>query len=526
MIKRKLLWFLAVLTLWFWLSFSSASWLWIWVVGQSWENSNNNTFDNSVLRYGSVLTSLLGVSRDMFSIYYTDDYSNFFYWSNDWLMSMYSSDWDYTWPKGGSLKYFYLCDYVSDYQNFSSFSNCSQYNYDWLNIDILNNALLSVSAWDTVFYWDALSCSNCDLRWSFPFLGINSSSYWKVILFFAKTSAWGIEYWIPWDYYSTDYVNVITTDSYDFATFPSSFVWVSPAAPISNTNVSAWQGQYVPVSWNVVSTTNKCTQKKALDWYRSQWLTDSICYSYFQTMTWLAWYEPWLTYADIWFDTMDLRRNWDSRSNMTESEWFKFWRAWYKSYKYWQHSYNDIFSNIPNALPWYFSRLYINWDYVDSDWILEYCQYAVYTPSQINTTLYDWVNFSSVCRVSWWGLNNQTPWISYGSWGSWGSGSWGSSWWGSITPWGWAWWWWGSSRGDDWDDNIVSIDWWGFIGDDSTESWEVLDLQSWKSFISNFYNTVKENLQKPNKNDFWLGILPDYIIFALLWLIFFRFLSH
>lgn len=500
-------WFLKSFVLWlftlliscftFWVSsFVNAEQIftlnWEYVIAD-WLNSNTFSLKQN-------FNFLINNAYKVFSVYWGDMYPRLWnvFRTEDWLYYIDSCAWGYSCQDiNTSIKdqwYFqYYCS--TTYQGTCYDDNIptsSLYN---------NNNLKNPSAMRLVFHWQSLMLcfdydstlgSICfyknDAHPSFynslnitynPFP--NEIGPYNIYPYITNSKFWAPIYW-GWDFWN---------------------VW----------NVT-WS--YSSYTWYVWGSVFQCNQQMALDYYRQNGFTDTLCYSDFQELDWMDWGSWGLNYDDIWLFTANLRwwgRTWE---NMTESKWFGFWRYAYKTYKMWVHTYSELFDNIPNALPWYFSKLYLVWNDVPTDEILEYCEMSVFNNQNLSSKEYTWVNKSAVC-------SNLVPW----GWWAWG---WGSSWWDDS----WDWWGWETELWLNlcwltwtcWDDSWGWDSWgWGWWGWDDNEDW-LVEMQNGKSFMTNLNEELSSSSIVPNKSDFWLWILPNYIILALLWLVVFRFLSH
>ena len=378
---------------------------------------------------------------------------------------------------------YYRFEYVNNTPANGSYGWRTQCSYASLGIcsQALSNCLLFTIGSDP--FW--ISCSDCSCN----------NNYHSVL-----TGSWSINTYWP-DLFS----NIPTA----FLSYPPSVggnfdgSWVNNAV-----DSSYWT--YTPITWNIVYVPGSvCTNWKAKNWYESNWMTVNSCYTYYSEsnyITGLAWYDPWMSVDSLWRYTSTLRRSWNTGSFMEFDKWFSFWSYAYDTYKRWIHTWSELYTNVPNAIPWYFARIYgSSWS--DKEYV-DYCNIVLSDSSYLNSS-YTWVNYNSVCWTTIWNWDWTvdedwtTPWDSNN-----GGGSSGRPWW--ID---WWWFWWQTNNGGS------------SSSGSSSESW-LNQLQDWTTFISNSYNELKKVYRIPDKSDFWLGILPWYIIWAFVWIIVFRFLSH
>lgn len=247
--------------------------------------------------------------------------------------------------------------------------------------------------------------------------------------------------------------------------------------PFSNNNTSSIIPPSMSWSWNVISPiltwdylVNKCTYQEIIDYIENSWVSKYLCYwgldnfdLYDSSITYNPLPWSWKTIQQI----LAFSDVWD-----TPKEWFDFrnWLRWW---------YVEIWSSYPAVYKTWFDLYYQYWGSTfNFNDILEYCN-ILQLDIDYSNTYYNWQYFENTC-VNW--VKNPI------------------------------------NNGSDSDKNVwVNRDWvWG-------KTW-YKTYSDWTMFIQDYFNTLKSKF--PTKYDLWLGFLPSYIIFFLLAIVLFRFLSH
>lgn len=439
--------------------------------------------------------------------------SSWYYYTS--LSDVYSDNWGYT--------YFVWSDWnfnTSDldfnskvfYWPYIDNSVYNHFNIGWIDWNLYFDQYLS-SNWITSIQWfiDKWCISSVSSRQSsYGFLH-NDCVYNKSLSQVKSSVSWGFSsyafevvwsqrpIWFfnssPLQYCLSDWINDFCFECW-VTNCPSWLTWSLDLSLTSFQDISNYSRWYSPFDWHINWWSSeaviwtlwgdqnyiKCTLNTALQWYNYKWYTERLCYWWLDDF-WvfdsaIPIYWNWLTVTDIFSWTKSLRAQWHTWSDFTKSAWFWYWRNLYKWYKHWMYS-NNPFYNVPTVLFTYFAAVDVYGGAFDNDSILEYCKIALHDWDL--TALYSWVNYDSVCSWSPLSIVNDTV-----SWYIAVSSSW------------------------DW---IIS--WW------------TTTYTDWKSFISDFFNRLKENYILPAENhNYYLWAIPRYIILAMLWLIVFRFLSH
>lgn len=262
---------------------------------------------------------------------------------------------------------------------------------------------------------------------------------------------------------------------------------------------------------------SSCSRQRAINWYQANWFSSKLCYGGLdnfdirdgQPIWTLPVYWQGLDIEEIWFNTAGYRQGGTTWDGLGYSAWFGYWRQLFETYKRGGYSVNP-FINTPLVLFTYFGAVdTYGWTVADSKDILEYCELKLYT-SDLSLD-YTWVNKSFVCATALDILSGSLHNIVDGSWNIlkwynivwerrlWTNGSWNSQgigWVGAWTTW----------------DNY---------------SWNNIVVSDGKTFISEiFWELNNMEFNNLDKSDFWLWVLPSYIILFFLAIVVFRFISH
>lgn len=417
-----------------------------------------------------------------------------------------------------------LCDFM-DYSTWWSASNpqnCVKYNMnDWQFetvatriLNSLNNGWYyaynyigsksTVNGWN-VYNWELSLCfSSSEFNKSICFYGGVWSSYCAVVgASRCSQLTYDFYNWTCWGYGSTfgpycTQSNLSNSQSLspNFDWIPNSAIWLPPW----NWNIVWWSTTdwVALVDWDVIYS--ECKVRNALNWYHFNWFSDKLCYWWlndFSVVTWVvAIPSSGLDVEEIWFNTASLNYYWvESDTPLSYSKWFDYWRYWYNIYKKNSDSIENPFHWTPTVLFTYFSFIDLYWLQYTTENILNYCQLSLYT-DDVNAP-YTWLNSNTICNASLISYVDQSV-----SSQLWVDPVVGSSWEG-ITD-----------RPQFADDKPWS--WWNSL---PFSTW----FQNWVSFQNNFFNLLSQSFKFPQ----WSRspALPDYIIIALVWLLFFRFIK-
>lgn len=448
----------------------------IWNYSESPFQSNIQT---EVISKGSFLSQRLWTTKPFFTWISQNNKRAYLWWKN-WLpyfyeyFNSYSDYWlSWVWFNQGFVDRYFVCSELNE--NSTWITNCSQVEvWDW-TVNELKYFLWKVYSSD--YYWYDLV--NYYQHYVFPYLCISSHEVWLSVCF----EGWRYWWWnsttqLTWSYWIASNIDFQNIDSiyydYNSPAISSNIGW--------GWTIGWWGWTSVSFSswWNI---TFDCVRNRALTYYENNWYSERLCYWWldsFTTSTWgwlipLAW--NWLNVFDIYSWTKTIGALWNSTNYANINAWFTYWRLIYKQHKVWYDAENwyNWFNNVPIVLLTYYWFVDTYWfDYSD-DSILDYCDL------KINWNLfnnYDWVNKSLIC-------SSVSPWDDYSVW-----------------------------------DNILV---WNDILNQG--SWTKV-YNNWSVFIDDIINKVKSYWRIPNKSDFWMGYLPQYILTFLCLIILFRFISH
>lgn len=303
-----------------------------------------------------------------------------------------------------------------------------------------------------------------------------------------------------------------------FWNIPYSSIWYAPwqAGYWWGWNIDWWSSDVSnsPITWDVMYST--CTKNRALNRYKRNWYTEKICYSSYYNNSDLfngAWSVnafalTWTDIKDVWSDTSEYLRNWNTWGSMWYSQWLHYWRNTYEVYKRNSDTYTNPFIWVPVSIFTLMWNIDIYWKPFTNESIIDYCNLLLYT-SDLNSS-YNWVYSDEICSQSALDILADTAWVHAESWQV---VVWSSRDWITNRPWMhnppvWNWW------NQNWS---ASWSWW---------DWNNLDnYQDWLTFQNNSFNLLKSTFRFPQST--WSNwVLPSYIIIAMLSLIFFRFVSH
>ena len=504
MIKKIFLW----LFVWFvWLiSFSNAKTQEIWL--DRYPSTENSNYSIWFLKWWGLLSSYLWTAKSVLAI----NNDVLFWRAPNWQPYFYSP-W-FQWFFGE----YFACDELTWLDSVPK--NCSSIPITWDFQVIWKGFFDQVKAWDYAYYWYTY-WNNSSVNWFYYRAHIqvcwSSHEIWNSLCFWYNrhnSSQWSTT---P-DVWSL--VNSQNLSNFNFGLLSSSWIWYAPWQAWYDWwwNIDWWSTEVTPwfVTWDVMLS--ECTKQKALAWYRANGYKSRMCYSSYwnntdlYTWPWDAvWYAlTWTDVLDVWFDTWDYRRNWLTGEAMWYDEWFSYWRNTYNVYKK-NSQHTNPFLGVPVSI---FTLMW-NVDayglpYNDQS-VLEFCDLSLYTADY--NAIYTGVASSVVCSMSTTEYldavttNQLNPDWGY-PWYMWSSVSW------TVTA-IWSSWDWVTNR--PWFHNIPWSSW------SASQSW-LSTYQDWVSFQNWYFNLLKDNFSYPEWT--WDWIVPFYIIIALCWLVFFRFLSH
>lgn len=464
-----------LLTIWliscstFWLSCFASN----WYVYQIW-TSNTSPFDNSinfsVLQKWSFLSQTLWYWKPIFA------WSNwwnktFLFWKN-WLPYFYQdySNIEVLWKGYGFqcqwfIKSYKVCDSFDE--NSNSVWNCTVYwIWDW-SINVYKNFLSKVKSSDYFFVIEDLYYQ----RYFEPVLCISSSELWQSLCFVGWT--WWESPWcnLTWSLEIPRWIDFTNINSYFYDnSSPAVSNWWT------NWNVGWWNWTIISITttWTITSS---CTNWQVLQFYENQGFNTNLCYWWLNSYNTTA--NSWIVAVPwTWIDVMSMWFDYDSTTDYLT--WFNFYRTSYSRWILEQFNYR------PYVFQTYFWFINDYWAWKNSDDILEYCDLKLYKWNY--NWIFTWLVISEsrkqkICSVSSMYFSS-------------------------------------NSVDENW--NVVNILWNDLLWD-----WSGLNTYvEWKTFINDTINTIKSQWQIPQKWDFWLWYLPQYIITFLCLIILFRFLQH
>ena len=460
------IWLISCFT--FWLSCFASDW-YIYQIWWTHQSPFDSSVNFSVLPKWSYLSSTLWYWKPIFA--WSNWWNKTFLWWKNWLPYYYQDyqNWEELW-----VAYGFQCQwFVNSYsvceeilQDSFTASSCTSYSmWDW-SINAFRNFLSTVNSSD---YYAVIRYRYYQ-HYIYPTLCISSSELHQSICFAWWTwgqgdcnLTWSME--IPW---GLDFTN-INSYFYDNSSPAVSNWW-------NNWNVGGWSINivWITTTW---SLTSDCTNWQVIQFYENQGFNTNLCYwwldSYNTTVDSWVLAIPW-TWIDVmwmWFD-LEPSLNYKTR--------FDFYRTAYNK------SRLALFSWKPYVLQTYFGFVNDYGAWKSSEDILEYCDVKLYKRND-NWLFTGFIISESrkqkICNVS----SMYFPW---------------------------------NTVDENW--NVLNIVW-----NDLLWNWSWTTTYSdWSSFINDTLNKFKEVWQIPEKWDFWLWFLPQYILSFLCLIILFRFLSH
>lgn len=318
--------------------------------------------------------------------------------------------------------------------------------------------------------------------WSSPEITNNSSSPFMFCLsdslfdYCVSCSVWNCPSGITWslNYNLSSFSNVRWvnfTPSPFFVNYVSTSTWVNAT-----------------LTWNLVySDWKTCTYWQVMDYLEWFWYSKYLCYWWLNN--WNNFdaslsYNPtpwtWYTLDEIYWHVGGA---WDSAF-----DWFSFWNWLYSEDK---SKYTSMWESYPAVMRTWFD-LYYQYGGPSAttfEWLYEYCLMNKFLSwgSVSRDTVYKWTVFKNSCTSI---SNGSQIWYDWENW------------------------------------NPTAIDWqnFGWNGSFGGGSW-LTSNQNWSTFISNFYNKLKFSYRIPEASSFWFWIIPSYIVWAMVWLILFRFIK-
>lgn len=481
----------------FWVNFSDSAY--VRQIGSYWYNPYSQSVNINITRNWGFLSETAGYTKAIFVLNDWNNNKSYFWRTNNWIPYYYGY-WSYL----GSANYYYLKNegYLKNYFTCSEIiaesnslpSNCVEHSVSDSTPYVFANFLSEVSNSDYFAFNINPQHSYSNNNWyRNDILCISSSSLGSSICFYAWVQRWyeGVS-----DSYAR-YVWYFNGANFDLG---SNLDWLSISSSLlknpPNINSVSWDSVIdsstwvnATLTWNLVYSDNTCTYKELIDYMENSfWFNKYLCYWWLNNWDY---FDSSLTYSPIpwtWKTLSEILIHsagaWD-----TPRDWYYFWNWLYFE----RDKYTAMWESYPAVMRTWFDLYHQYWGYdLDFDSVREYC-IMIGLDIDFANTIYNWTPFRDVCKSI---------------------KSFGSAFWGWFSPW-WGAWWGGSS---------IAVDW-NWIWDlwNKNSSWMTI-TQDWKTFISNFFNKVKSSIIVPDKSDFWLWILPSYIIWAFLGIIFFNFL--
>lgn len=514
MIKKFLLWLWISVLSFIW--FSNAQvitdptmWEFFEVGPENWfQSAWNQQYTINIIPKWRFISNYLWTSKNLIAL----NHNYLIFWNGNWLYL-------YNYSKEGTLssvnrqwffQYMFSCDYM-DYDtptvSWNVLTNCTSPQKFELWDEIVSNFISQIRLWDIVYIADKYSTNWCWGYCTYHRYSLNvcfsSHVVWKTLCFI----------WDKSDYESSSYASKYPfTNSLglswnlNFANINRSIL-TDPPGFVPWWSIEWWSSTAVDstLQWNLVY--NSCT-----NWYvisqliNAYWISlDRVCYAWSNDLSevedWVEYFwQPWFwrNFRQLFVET----NNW-----MSWSDWYNSWGDAMNRYKRWSVWVNPFLSQ-PVMLYTYFDILWNNWYiYLDMDepyLVLNFCKLRLESNYDDE---YKGSYFREYCNL----LNNQNWSTDFTTWQVW-TFEWS---WEVLPPW-YNQWWWDWSYTSSW--AVISVDWSWVLSWDSNKNFD------WKTFINNFYQGLQDSFIKPT--EWFVGIIPKYILVFMFALILFRFLSH
>lgn len=422
------------------------------------------------------------------------------FWFNEWNYFMRDYSFDLWWVSMyavnqifGSNGYYLNQGFISDYLicnktitwvsldwSISSnyYTGCTKYTISNWNLQTIKNFVDSIKSTD--YYWfDFYSSTACTQA----VLCFSSQQYWKSLCFWNSikwtTSIYNDCYpYFFLDYWVYNWWNTVYSKSYWTGWGSVNAYYSSPAVNNQGQswNWTVWDNVNGNIQWFSTggNITYECTNKKALEYYNSVWLSKNLCFWWLDNYnTWnLTIPTPWTwkDILDIWAETALI-----NGETYGYEEWFSYYRNAYNNLN--MVALSNPFTWKPDVLQSLFRMIDTYGASVSDRVIIEYCDLLLYKSL---TWTYNWILGNEPCSVNW--QNSIDYYYNY--------------WSGYTTIIG---------------NNV--FDW----------TWEV--ITDWSVFMETFINKLKTQFVI-DRSDTWLGVIPRYIISFMVLLALFRFISH
>ena len=475
-------------------SFVSAQSL-LWNIQQIWQtfwSFYNNDYEIQVNWKWNLLTQYLW---DWKKLLYFQNWTYFFRSTqNDSkpYISVSAYNWQYNKRNQWYVKYYFLCDYISDWSVVNP-SNCVRHNIDdWEFPWVAQRLLNSLSNW-WYFYYN---------YYDFYVRSSSSPDYWGLDICFSSTEfdkSLCFYWWLTYSqaYCETYYNNTLwklfqngwswctTTQSLDnslnldyrFDNISQSILWNSPAGAWN----WWWWTAFIPSTWSRLwgrlITSSWYTNNQMIEAYECVWLQPALCYWGFpindifqpsETFEDFTWYVAWqgATIFDLY------NRYSSSFSNINQ-----FLNTVLTRYQNWQI---NSFKTEPKALLMLGSQMNVAW--FKTSYISTYCDLLL---NKNNNSTYTWNSVDDLRAQSCYRSQHIND----------------------------------SLKTSDWSDIVwQGSDIWIFW------SWENVDFDP-ETFFSNMMSKIESWLDSVST---WtaVGVIPWYIVLFTLALIFIRMISH
>ena len=345
-----------------------------WTVQTVWLQDSPSIYDNqynlTFLKGGSFKSMFLWQWKGVLAL-------------NSWALSWRMPDWNLYFQAPWFQWYFWQyasCDEIT-WLNYTP-SNCSYNTITWDYVDLYKNFFKNVVAWDYVYY-DYVWYDH-DIRYEnySIYICFSSHSIWKSICFIRDYNYFQ---WVNRDFWTL--INSQNFD-YTFASIPQSLLWYAPWQAGYNWwwNID-WESVEVSQSqltWNTMYA--NCSKRMAFEWYRANGYKTRMCYSSWsnnnEIFSWKG--SDWssnfvltgLTYDDVYIDTANLYRFWNTGAIMSDVSWLDYWRKSFEVYnRYYnnQVNVNNPFNGVPVSLFMLMWNVYTYWKPYNSASIVEFC---------------------------------------------------------------------------------------------------------------------------------------------------------
>lgn len=444
----------------------------IWVYGFS---PRDNSIDFEVIKNWSFLSMKLWSSKDL--LYFSP--SAYFFWAyseyHQWV-ALYS----YLHWRQGFLMNYAVCDeipWVSSWDYYPT--NCSRSVYNSNSVEVVGNFLKNVNQ-DDYFYIKYDYYRDRYHEWAVWWLCISSHQLGRSICFgdcFPNNDYYSCDVFDLWLRYNQNHTWSLDMSA-QFDEINRRILTPSPAYEWQNPtwNWTVWDNVNGNIQWFSTggNITYECTNKKALEYYNSVWLSKNLCFWWLDNYnTWnitipTPW--TWKDILDIWAETALI-----NGETYGYEEWFSYYRNAYNNLN--MVALSNPFTWKPDVLQSLFRMIDTYGASVSDRVIIEYCDLLLYKSL---TWTYNWILGNEPCSVNW--QNSIDYYYNY--------------WSGYTTIIG---------------NNV--FDW----------TWEV--ITDWSVFMETFINKLKTQFVIDRSNT-WLGVIPRYIISFMVLLALFRFISH